>query len=123
MLQISKFNLCAGSIVVLNDSTVVKKFSYNYYIPNGKCSHTEDERYCVLVKCEDFCTGPEQYIEQAFRKKFEPIAQKVKVYPDYNQSTVCVLCKANRLIQRGTDLGYTARKCGFRQRLEFLKVP
>lgn len=67
--------------VAINDNTVVKEFSYNYYIPNGRCSHAEDERYCVLVKWDDFCYGPEKYIEKAFKKRDEQIAEKVKVRP------------------------------------------
>ena len=66
--------------VAINDSTAVREFSYNYYIPNGKCCHIEDERYCVLVKWEDFCSNPEHYIDAAFNKRSEPIADKVKVY-------------------------------------------
>lgn len=67
--------------VKINDRTTVKEFSYNYYIPNSKCSHSEEDRYCVLVKWDDFCNEPEEYIEQAFKKRSEPIESKVKVYP------------------------------------------
>jgi len=66
--------------VNINDSTAVKEFNYNYYIPNDKCCHTEDERYCVLVKWEDFCADPERYIDAAFDKRSAPIADKVRVY-------------------------------------------
>lgn len=61
--------------------TTVKEFSYNYYIPNDKCSHSDDDRYCVLVKWEDFKQEPEKYIEQAFAKREHPIAEKIKVRP------------------------------------------
>ena len=46
---------CGGShnLVAVNDSTSVREFSCNYYIPNGKCSHREDERYCVLTSWAD----------------------------------------------------------------------
>lgn len=67
--------------VAVNDSTVVKEFSYNYYIPNGKYHHVEDERYCVLVKWSDFRKDPEKYIQMAFDKREAPIAKKVRVYP------------------------------------------
>lgn len=72
---------CGGvhNSVSVNEHTTIKEFSYNYYIPNGKCSHPDEDRYCVLVKWDDFCTNPEKYIESAFRKRFEPIAEKVKV--------------------------------------------
>ncbi|MEN8178116.1 MAG: TIR domain-containing protein [Pseudomonadota bacterium] len=66
--------------VAINESTAVSEFIYNYYIPNNKCSHTEDERYCVLVKWADFCADPEDYIDDAFKKRSEAIADKVKIY-------------------------------------------
>ena len=67
--------------VAINDTTVIKEFSYNYYIPNDKCSHTEDERYCILVKWDDFVLNPEKYIDDAFNKREHPVAEKIKVYP------------------------------------------
>lgn len=70
------------SIVDISDKTVIKEFSYNYYIPNGKCHYSEPDRYCVLVKWDDFKNDPEKYIEKAFAKRSEPIAKKVKVYPE-----------------------------------------
>ncbi len=68
------------SCVSLNDETVIREFSYNYYIPNNSCSHTEEERYCVLVKWEDFDSSPEKYIDQAFNKRAELIASKTRIY-------------------------------------------
>jgi hypothetical protein len=65
----------------INDSTVIKEFSYNYYIPNNKCYWTEDERFCVLTKWEDFISNPEIFIEQAFQKRNSEIANKTKVRP------------------------------------------
>lgn len=71
--------------VGINDSTVIKEFSVNFYIPeNGKCSWAEDERYCVLVKWDEFkkdAENAEKYIDLAFDKRKQPIAEKVKVYP------------------------------------------
>ena len=70
------------SIVCINDSTVVKEFSYNYYIPKSSgCSWSEEERYCVLVKWDDFASDPETYIEKAFAKRSSEIAKKTKVRP------------------------------------------
>lgn len=69
------------NIVNINDSTTIKEFSYNYFIPNDKCSHGEDDRYCVLVKWDDFYKDSEIYIEKAYEKRSDPIADKVKVYP------------------------------------------
>jgi hypothetical protein len=74
---------CNGShdVVAIDDTTTIKEFSYNFYIPNGKCCHTEDERYCVLVGWEDFLLDPTSWIEAAFAKRTEPIANKTRVYP------------------------------------------
>ncbi len=74
---------CGGNhnCVAVNDSTAVTEFSHNYYIPNNKCSHSEEDRYCVLVGWDDFCGNPELYIEQAFAKRSAAIASKVKVRP------------------------------------------
>jgi len=65
----------------INNNTVIREFSYNYYIPNSKCSWTEDDRYCVLVKWEDFCKNPNYFIDKAFNKRKENISNKTKVRP------------------------------------------
>lgn len=73
--------ITCGSVFI-NDQTVVKEFSRNYYIPEiGKCHWSEDERYCVLVKWEDFIEDPNKYIDLAFEKRFADVRQKVTVYP------------------------------------------
>lgn len=74
---------CGGShsTVRINENTVIKEFSYNYYIPNNKCAWGEDDRYCVLVKWEDFCVSPETYIEKAFEKRGHLISNYTKVRP------------------------------------------
>jgi len=79
---------CEGSHnhVAISNATVIKEFSCNYYIelPNGKCAWSEDDRYCVLVKWDDFsldANAAETYINLAFNKRKHPIAEKVKVYP------------------------------------------
>ncbi|GBE23068.1 MAG TPA: molecular chaperone Tir [Actinobacteria bacterium] len=74
---------CGGShnLVRVSHSTVVAEFSYNYYIPNGKCAHTYDERYCVLVPWRDFRLAPDTYIDKAFDKRTAPIAAKTRVRP------------------------------------------
>ncbi|MDN6290993.1 MAG: TIR domain-containing protein [Tetragenococcus koreensis] len=69
------------SIVNINNSTTITEFSYNYYIPNEKCAWSEDDRYCVLVKWDDFIKTPNDYIHQAYEKRFEKIAKKTKVRP------------------------------------------
>lgn len=68
--------------VDIGDSTVIKEFSRNYYLNNhGKCAYSEDDRYCVLVKWSDFVQNPNGYIEQAFNKRNQPIANDVIVRP------------------------------------------
>lgn len=70
--------------VNINNDTTIREFNYNYYLPKSDdtCGWSEEDRYCVLVKWDDFCSDPEKYIEQAFQKRTDPIAKKVKVYPD-----------------------------------------
>lgn len=73
--------------IAINESTVIKEFSCNYYInplPGEKCSWSEEDRYCVLVKWDDFkadAESAEKYIDLAFDKRKEPIAEKVNGYP------------------------------------------
>lgn len=68
--------------VLINDSTVVKEFSQNYHIPQeGKCHWSEEERYCVLVKWDDFKLDPEKYIDMAYDKRSSVVANRVTVYP------------------------------------------
>ncbi|KFE97349.1 molecular chaperone Tir [Chryseobacterium formosense] len=74
---------CGGNhnCVSINDNTVIKEFSYNYYIPNDKCAWSEIDRYCVLTTWEDFCAAPNYYIDLAFDKRTQPISNKTKVKP------------------------------------------
>jgi hypothetical protein len=67
--------------VAINNETTVSEFSYNYYIPNNKCFHAEEDRYCVLVTWNNFIANPTQYVESAFAKRTAPIAAKTKVRP------------------------------------------
>ena len=75
---------CGGShnYVAINDNTVIKEFSYNYYIPQtNKCAWSEEDRFCVLVKWSDFESNPELYIEQAFQKRSSEISYLTRVRP------------------------------------------
>ncbi|SHK45033.1 TIR domain-containing protein [Epilithonimonas mollis] len=76
-------NHCGGShnIVKINDDTVIKEFSYNYYIPNDKCAWSFNDRYCVLTTWEDFCKNPNLHIDLAFDKRTSAISLKTKVRP------------------------------------------
>ena len=68
--------------VAIDDSTVIKEFSKNYYLnSHGKCSYFDDDRYCVLVKWCDFLQNPNTYIDMAFNKRSQPIANDVVVRP------------------------------------------
>jgi hypothetical protein len=74
---------CNGkhNLVRLNNGTVISEFSYNYYIPNGKCAHKEDDRYCVMTTWAGFEADPNAWIDEAFEKRTAPIAAKTKVRP------------------------------------------
>ncbi|MGY2067019.1 TIR domain-containing protein [Blastococcus sp. SYSU DS0619] len=74
---------CGGSHnhVAINDSTTIREFSYNYYIPHGRCSWSEADRYCLLASWDDFSADPTGLVEQAFAKRDEPIAERARVRP------------------------------------------
>ncbi len=66
--------------VSINDSTVIKEFSENYYLePHSGCAWSEEERYCILVKWDDFINNPEKYINDAFEKRSSELSEKVHV--------------------------------------------
>ena len=68
--------------VALNDKTVINEFWRNYYLnDHGKCYYSEEDRYCVLVKWDDFKKDPNTYINMAFEKRGQDIANDVQVYP------------------------------------------
>lgn len=75
---------CGKSIncVDICDETVIKEFGRNYYLKsdNEYCRHySEEGRYAILVKYDDFMSNPDYYIEKAYNKRFEPIANFVRV--------------------------------------------
>lgn len=79
-----KCSTCGNSHnwVAIDDNTVIKEYSRNFYLNNhGKCSYAEEDRYCVLVKWSDFSQNPNTYIDQAFNKRNQPIANEVIVRP------------------------------------------
>lgn len=71
------------NFVNINNDTTIREFNYNYYLPlsDDKCAWSESDRYCVLVKWDDFVVSPNDYIEKAFNKREDDIASKIKVYP------------------------------------------
>lgn len=70
-------------VVKINEDTTVKEFSYNFYLPldNDKHAWSEEDRYCILVKWDDFKKNPNRYIDQAFDKRSSDIVKKIKVRP------------------------------------------
>lgn len=71
------------NVVEINEDTTVKEFSYNFYLPldNDKHVWSEEDRYCILVKWDDFKKNPNRYIDQAFDKRSSDIVKKIKVRP------------------------------------------
>lgn len=64
--------------VNINDDTVIKEFSVNYYLKkDAGCCYTEAGRFCVLVRYSEFMNNPDLYINMAFNKLSEPIADEV----------------------------------------------
>lgn len=67
------------NIVRINTDTVIKEFSENYYLgadcEDGHCDETE--RFCVLVKYDDFMKDPDKYIDKAYDKTNEDICNLV----------------------------------------------
>lgn len=73
---------CGGNHnwVKMDDDTVIREFSQNYYIePHDGCAWNEEQRYCVLVKWDDFVKNPEKYVNQAYDKRTASIASKIIV--------------------------------------------
>lgn len=73
---------CGATIssVIIDDSTVVREFSENYYLVPERpgCNHYSSEgRYCVLCKLSDFLINPNKYIDEAYEKSQSKIAEKV----------------------------------------------
>ena len=70
-------------VVKINEDTTVKEFSYNFYLPldNDKHVWSEEDRYCILVKWDDFKKNPNRYIDLAFDKRSSDIVKKIKVRP------------------------------------------
>ncbi len=78
--QCSQCNHIHNSVSI-NDNTVIREFSINYYMtPHSGCAWSPEERYAILVKWEDFYSNPEKYINAAFEKRSDPIANKIKIY-------------------------------------------
>lgn len=70
------------SIVAINNLTTIREFNFNYYLPNPQNSKfwQDDDRYCELVKWDDFKDDPNKYIDRAFDKRTSPARDKIKVF-------------------------------------------
>lgn len=74
---------CGGNhnLVNIDDSTVIREFSKNYYIePHNGCAWNDEERYCILVRWDEFFKNSEYYIQLAFDKRFSEISKKTRIY-------------------------------------------
>ena len=64
-------------IVRINDDTVIKEFSANYYLnPNNSVcgnAYREEDRFCVLVRYSAFMENPDKYIDMAYNKLTQDI--------------------------------------------------
>ncbi len=59
------------NIVNINDDTVIREFSANYYlVPDKGCRnhYPESGRYCLLCKLDEFLENPKLYIDEAYEK-------------------------------------------------------
>lgn len=75
-------NKCNGThnYVAINDNTVIREFSVNYYCePHEGCAWKDEDRYCVLVKWSDFEKSPRTYIDEAFEKRNSDVADRIKI--------------------------------------------
>ena len=67
------------NIVNISDETVIREFSENYYLKPDSCGHySEDGRFCVLCRYDEFMNDPKKFINRAYDKLKEPIAKHVK---------------------------------------------
>lgn len=60
------------NIVNINDDTVIREFSANYYLKPHKdgCGnyYGEGDRFCVIARYSEFMNSPDRYIDQAYDK-------------------------------------------------------
>ncbi|HRE41728.1 MAG TPA: TIR domain-containing protein [Ignavibacteria bacterium] len=69
------------NIVKIDDFTTIREFNSNYYLARKNCCWSNEDRYCILVKWDDFILNPQSYIQEAYNKRSSSIADQVKVYP------------------------------------------
>lgn len=74
------------NITVINDNTVIKEISVNYYLDSplhdkNRDYWTADQRYVIAVKWDNFILDPNKYIDMAYDKRSAAISKYTKVYP------------------------------------------
>ena len=68
---------------LLHSGIVINEFSKNYYMQNKCiCKQSEYDRYCILVKWNDFIIMSDWYIEKAFQKRESEAAKNVVIFPN-----------------------------------------
>ena len=68
------------NIVNINDNTVIREFSANYYLVHDEeCNnhYSYDGRYCILCKLNEFLESPKKYINEAYEKSQSKLADYV----------------------------------------------
>lgn len=69
------------NIVNINDNSVIKEFSANYYLKPHKdgCGnyYNEEDRFCMIVRYSEFMQDPDKYIDAAFEKLNQDINKYV----------------------------------------------
>lgn len=73
---------CNHQNLSLNDKTVVREFSKNFWLNVSKSGcksiYTYKNRFCILVEYDEFMKNSDKYINEAFDKLNEPICKYVK---------------------------------------------
>ncbi|GJM47958.1 TIR domain-containing protein [Weissella soli] len=82
----SSFDGTTVHISNINDNTVIKEISANYYLASpihdeDRDYWTNDGRYVVVIKWDEFILNPDKYIDMAYEKRTAPISKYTKVYP------------------------------------------
>lgn len=82
----SQFDGSTVNVTSINDNTVIKEISANYYLESPlheseRDYWRDDERYVVAVKWSDFEKNPDKYIDKAFDKRSEKVSEYTKVRP------------------------------------------
>ncbi len=67
-------------VVNVDDNTVIREFWENYYLlPDERCSnhYSEEGRYCILCRLNEFLQNPNRYIDRAYEKSKSDLAEHV----------------------------------------------